>query len=339
MDYQSPVQYMIQNGQFGVSSPMQQTDMYNPYMNQQQFNPYCNNMVPINNTFQPQPQPQQQNGYVFQPVNTGYGCYQEPRYNYYDPYGYQQVPYGYRNPYAGYQGYGNYSPFVNPIMQQKMISDQIALTKLKYKIAASYHGMELNEQALDEALNPQRKISERSADEVAKWQNYRLLQNINNLVNSPVQYETNIDRQARYAREYSQNMHDALDHHSMAEFFSDDLWRLERETWIRNNISRRSGRNLSKTYDSAAYNELLQLHKSSNPYVNQLMNNSRYDNNIDDLELGMNVVYDKERRRQAILNGKVPSFISSEETQKRRNAWTNQLLDQIYSKGGRSPNV
>ena len=134
-------------------------------------------------------------------------------------------------------------------------------------------------------------------------------------------------------------MHDALDNHSMAEFFSDDLWRLERETWIRDNIAKRNGRNLSKTYDSNAYNELLNFHRSNNPYTNQLMNSSRYDNNIDDLELGMNAVYDRERRRQAILNGKIPSFISSEETQKRRNEWTNQLINQIYAKGGKPINV
>lgn len=335
MDYQSPVQYMIQNGQFGVSSPIQQTNMYNPYMNQQQqFNPY-NNIVPMN-AFQPQPP--QQNGYVFQPINNC-GYYQQPKYDYYNPYGAQQVQYGYQNPYAGYQGYGNYSPFINPMVQQKMINDQISITKLKFKIAANYHGMELNEALVDEALNPRPKIDNRSVDEIEKWQNYRLLQNINNLVNSPVQYETTRDREARYAREYSQNMHDALDNHSMAEFFSDDLWRLERETWIRDNIAKRNGRNLSKTYDSNAYNELLNFHRSNNPYTNQLMNSSRYDNNIDDLELGMNAVYDRERRRQAILNGKIPSFISSEETQKRRNEWTNQLINQIYAKGGKPINV
>ena len=75
------------------------------------------------------------------------------------------------------------------------------------------------------------------------------------------------------------------------------------------------------------------MHRSSNPYINELLDNSRYDNNIDDMELGMNIAFDKERRRKQILECKVPSFISSEETQRRRHEFTSQIMQAIYNKG------
>lgn len=335
MDYQ-PIPQMIQNGQFGVNAPIQQTG-YNPYMNQPQFNPYpYNNMVPINAVYQ---QPQQ-NNFVFQPVNNTYNYYQEPRYNYYDPYGSRpQNPYGYQNQYADYQNYGGYSPFTNAIQQQKAFAQQIELQKMKYRMAAAYRGETLDEEELDKIVNPRNEANIPSAEEVADRQHYQFMQYLSSLVNNPVQYETSYDREARYCREYSESMHKELDNHSMAEFFNNDLWRLEREEWIRKNVAKRNGRNLSKTYNSNAYNELLKMHRDSNPYTNQLMNNSLYDNNIDDLELGMSIVFDKERRRKAVFEGKVPTIVSSEETQKRREAWTNQIINQIYNKKGVVPNV
>jgi len=133
----------------------------------------------------------------------------------------------------------------------------------------------------------------------------------------------------------SYNLHQALDNHSLCEFLEDDLWKLQREFWIRDNLKLNGNRDLSTTYNSSDYNELLKLHNSStSSYVSDLLNNSRYDNNLDDIEIGMKMAFDRERRRKAILEGKVPDFISSDETQKRRHEWTQQLMNQIYRKGG-----
>ena len=41
-----------------------------------------------------------------------------------------------------------------------------------------------------------------------------------------------------------------------------------------------------------------------------------------------------QRRRRQILEGKVPQFVSTDEAQRRRNEFTNQIMQQIYSKGG-----
>ena len=68
------------------------------------------------------------------------------------------------------------------------------------------------------------------------------------------------------------------------------------------------------------------MHKSSNPYVNELLDTSRYDNNLDDMEIGLPQILDMQRRRKQVIEGKVPTYISSEETQRRRH--------EIYNKGG-----
>lgn len=337
MYYQSSIPQMIQQGQFGVSSPIQQTG-YNPYTNQQQmYNGYqYNNMVPLNAL----PYNKANNNFVFQPIN-GYNNYYQPqRYDYYNPYGQQQNIYGgyypptqYYNPYTGYQSYGNYSPFISPVQQQKMAAEQVALMKIKYKIAAAWDGKVLDEEELDRRINPQNEVNRLTVEQIAERQETEFINYVSALSRMPMQYENNADREARLMREYSANFHAEFDNHSLAEFLYDDLWKFEREEWIRENIIKSAGRNLSTTYNSNEYNELLNMHRSSSPYINDILNTSRYDNNIDDLEIGMNVVYDKERRRQAILSGKIPSFISSEETQKRRAAWTSQIMDQIYKKG------
>lgn len=342
--YQSPIPQMIQTGQFGAYSPMQQTNGYNPYINQQQIQV-------VNSQYQ---QPQQfNNNFVFQPINTNYTYYQEPRYNYYNPYGAQpynnyynpyggapqyynnyQNPYGYQNSYyTNYQSYGNYSPFISPAQQQKMMNEQVELMKIKHRIAAGFYGKTIDEDELDRIVNPRNEVNMPTQEEIANAQETQFMNYLSALARLPVQYENNADIQAKYARMYSENMHKELDNHSMAEFFDEDLWKLQREEWIRQNISRSASRNLSKTYDSNEYNELLNMHKGSNPYINEILDNSKYDNNIDDLELGMNDVFNRERRRLNVLTGKVPSFISSEETQKRRSAWTSQIMDQIYKKG------
>lgn len=332
---------MIQGGQFGMQSPMQQQAVYNPYGNYQQqpYSPY-NNMVPINTTYQPQQQ------FVYQPVNNGYTYYQEPRYNYYDPYGSwnQQSQYNnYQNPYGNQYGYQNnyrgYQPFVTLSQRQQMLDEAIECMKDKYRMVAGYFGREIDEEALDIALNPNNEANIPSEEEIEIMREHKASSYISYLMMHPSQYETKYDRQARYCRMYSESLHKELDSHSLAQFLSEDLWKLQREDWLRENIDKYGDRNLSNMYDSKAYNELLNMHKDSNSYMSRILNNSTFDNNIDDMEVGLHVLYDKERRKHQILAGKVPTFISDEETQRRRNAWTNKILEQMADIGRRPPDV
>ena len=347
------MQGMIYGGAFGSSGPM----------NLQGFNPYQNNMIPFGNYNQPMIQPQEQyqyynnnlygspqpqnNGLVFQPVGgyqppSPYGNYNQQQGNYYNPYGntFNQSPYGqngyspYGNSYS-YSNYGGYRPFISPVAMQQYQNQQIELFKIKYRMANHYVGNDINEDYLDKLCNPNNPIYQKTEEERMMDEEQKFIQYVSAISSGKIQTPRSyIQRQADMINLMSYNKHQALDKHSLCEFLEEDLWKLQREEWIRENINVHGDRNLSAVYNSSDFNELLKLHNSSSsPYISDLLNNSRYDNNLDDIEVGMNIAFEKEKRRKAILEGKVPEFISSDETQKRRHEWTQQLMNQIYRKG------
>ena len=334
MNYQN-MQGMIYNGAFGSNGPM----------NNQSFNPYQGNIIPFGN-YQPQYynsygiQQPQNNGFVFQPVGgyrSPYDTYvQQQQSNYYNPYGntFNQTPYGYNN-YNSYNNYNRYSPFMSPVAIQQYQSQQVELFKIKYRLANHYVGNEIDEAYLDKLCNPNNPIYHKTEEQRSIDEDHRFMQYVSKVADGTIQVpKSYVQREADMLNAMSYNMHQALDHHSLCQFLEEDLWRLQREEWIRQNIKVNGNRDLSAVYNSTDFNELLKLHNSSsNPYVSDLLNNSRYDNNLDDLEIGMNMAFERERRRKAILEGKVPDFISSDETQKRRHEWTQSLMNQIYRKG------
>ena len=346
------MQSMIYDGAFGSSGPMIS----------QGFNPYQNNIIPFGNYNTQMIQPQQyqyynnpygnqpqNNGLIFQPVGgyqpSQYGAYvQQQQSNYYNPYGntFNQIPYGinqssyspYGNSYS-YSNYSGYSPFISPMAMQQYQNQQVELFKIKYRLANHYVGRDVDEEYLDKLCNPNNPIHQKTEEQKSIDEDHRFMQYVSAVANGFIQVpKSQAQREADILNLMSYNMHQALDHHSLCQFLEEDLWRLQREEWIRQNIKINGDRDLSAVYNSNDFNELLKLHNSStNPYVSDLLNDSRYDNNLDDIEIGMNMAFDRERRRKAILEGKVPTFISSDETQKRRHEWTQQLMNQIYRKG------
>ena len=75
------------------------------------------------------------------------------------------------------------------------------------------------------------------------------------------------------------------------------------------------------------------MEKQSHAYINDLLNTSKYDNNLDDSEIGLpSVLIEAERRRKQMLEGPVPQFISSSETQKQRHEFFNQLTNLVNAK-------
>lgn len=330
------IQGMIYNGAFGTSGPM----------NPQGFNPYQNNIIPFGNYNQPINQPQN-NGLIFQPVGgyqqpSPYGAYVQQQNNYYNPYGntFNQSQYGqsgyssYGNSYS-YSNYGGYTPYISPVAMQQYQNQQVELFKIKYRMANHYVGNEIDEEYLDKLCNPNNPIHQKTEEQKTIDENHKFMMYVSAVASGREQVpRPQVYRQADILNQMSYNKHQALDHHSLCQFLEEDLWKLQREEWIRQNIKINGNRDLSAVYNSNDFNELLRLHNSStNPYISDLLNNSRYDNNLDDIEVGMNIAFEKERRRKAILEGKVPEFISSDETQKRRHEWTQAILGQVYRKG------
>ncbi len=348
----------IQNGGFGSTAPMQQTAGFNPYSGGM-MSPPMGNIVPFGYVNYGIPNVQQQTGGpIFQPIPQQY--FQQPQYqspfggDYNNPYAttfaayrqQQQMMYPQQQYYGGYgypsgamMGYygSGYNPnmYISPMYRQQQIQQQKSVTMLKYEIAAAVTGKQLNTQKLEEALetkyNPTsvyEKMSEEERRNLADWNS--IIQ-MSQIANNPY-IETLGQNVARMMREQSANYHRELDHHSLFQFLEEDLWKLQREFWIAENINRNQNRNLSGTYDSKEYNELLNLHNSSNPYINQLLNDSRYDNNQYDEELGMNIAFNAEKRRLEFKRNPLPDYISSEETQRRRHLWTEAILNGIYNK-------
>ena len=345
-NYNSPiVQNMINSGQFGTQTPLQ-LSAYNPY--EQYGNPYAqqyNNIIPIGqigyNQIYNQPQMPETNNYIFAPTQPqqGYagnpyqhpyfnngGAYAKPQYDYYDPYGYK----GYNNPYGGYQNY--YGGYYSPQLYQRQQKQQQELLKTKYRIAGKCFGKEYSDAELEAIVNPVVRVQQISQEQREILDEARKMSYYESLLHQPP-VETMDMRTAACIHDMKKNYHDEFDNHTLREFLDEDLWKLNREFWLRENVKYR-GRDLSNTYSSNDYNELLNMHKSSNPYVNELLDTSRYDNNLDDMEIGLPEILDMQKRRKQVLEGRVPTYISSEETQKRRHEFTNQILNQIYNKGG-----
>ena len=341
---------LIQNGYFGNNQPM---GGYNPYQQPMMSNfmpppqPMQSNIIPIgsynyNSTaFNPYGNNQQQQ-YTFQPVNGGYDPMAQYRAqqqgSYYSPYPqYQQQ---YINPYQqySYQNYNGYSPFMSMQAMQQAVNNQITVSKIKCRVQLAALGKEINEDKIDEWCNPNNKVYQVSDEQRQNDAVWKEMVRLHQFCNSPVQYDSPIKQMANFMQLQIKNYHEAFDSHSMCEFFEEDYPRLQREFWIAENIKRNGNRDLSTTYNSREYNELLNMHRSSNPYINELMDNSRYDNNIDDSEIGLAEVFDREMRRRNVLEGKLPTFVSSPEVQEQRRLFTEKLMDQIYrknaSKGG-----
>lgn len=351
----------IQNGGFGSTAPMQPNAGFNPYSNGMMPPMYTGNIVPfgLNNYNQSQPygQQPQQSGPVFQPIPQQYfqqqyqspfgGDYNNPYANTFGAYRQQQYCGGYGLPSGVYGGYGMYNPnmYVSPMYRQQQIQSQKEMMKLKYRIAAGFKGLDIDESVLDkrleQQLNPTYQYENMPEEERRSLSDWNELVQMSRMANNPFM-ETRGQNVARMLREQSANYHKELDHHSLCQFLEEDLWKLQREQWIEMYIQKSQGRNLSGTYDSKEYNELLNFHKSSNPYISQLLDDSRYDNNLYDEEVGMTAAFNAEKRRMEFTRAPLPSYISSEETQRRRHQWTEAILSGIYNKsssGGGDGNV
>lgn len=314
----------IQNGYFGNTQPM------NPY----------DNIIPIGNmnyNYQPVYQPIQQ--YNYQPVYQPVQQYNQPQYDYNNPFGpsiQQQQQYGYYNQPMYNNGYGypnQFNPYFSMQQRENYLKQQIELKKAKFKILCAMSGREYNDEEFDKLVNPNNPANIKSEKEQKIDREWDDVQRI-------VYYSQNQDSVYSHDRiesmklaSYIDNYHKAFDSHSLCEFMEEDYPRMMREFWISENIKTNANRDLSRVYSSKDYNELLNMHNSSNnPYVSTLLNQSAYDSNVDDLEIGLAQLFDAERRKRNVLEGKLPTYISSEEVQQQRRLFTQELMSQIYQK-------
>ena len=343
------IQEMIQSGAFGTNQP---STGYNPYaqmsqpMMQQQPMGY-GNMIPVgsynynSSTFQQQ-QPQQNNGYVFSPAVPNFTNPYAPRQDYYNPYPQYNNQQSAIQQYS-YQNYGGYIPFVNsPFMsmqkRQELMQAQVDVNKLRCKIAMGITGSEYNDDKIDAMFNPNNQANVKTPEQIDADREWAYMNRVLYFVQNPSPVDYPERHLANFMQLELKNYHEAFDNRSMCEFFEEDAPKLWREFWIAENIKKNANRDLSSVYSSSDYNDLLRMHNSSNPYINQLLDNARYDNNIGDMELGLAEIFNQEKRRRNVLQDKLPTYISSPEVQEQRRKFTSLLLDQLYHKEARKAN-
>ena len=332
---------MINNGGFGVSGPIQ--NYYSTNMVPFGSEGYCNqqlgygvNMPQQQYVFAPVQQYQQQNMYYNS--YTPQQQYQQSAFggDYYNPYGQQMPTQQYQQQQYYYGGSYSYpGGYVTPMQQMQRTNKLKEIDKVKYRIVAGFKGKKIDEAKLDQELevkyNPNVNIVRKSDEEIQNDSDWNL---VCNLYHRSVtgNYAIPMREKSVMINLMMKDIQDKLGNHSMFEFFQKDLPMIKYDKWIGDNINLRGNRDLRSAYNSDEYNQLLSLHSNNNnPFISSLLDDSKYDNVYED-EMGMKVSIDKETNRLKILRDKLPTFVSSEETQKRRREWTNAILAQIYNK-------
>ena len=304
----------IQNGGFGYNGPMGSP----------------NNAIPIGSIGYNYPYQQQP---IYQPV-----MYNQPMYDYNNPFGppiqQPQQPNNYYNYMPQYYGGYDYNnpAYFSMAYRQQVIEEQARLHKQKFKLICAANGKEYSDDLYNNIFNPKPPTQEMSQKQIEIEMHQRDVQMLSYWCNNQDKIYNPDLAHANAINEYMRNFYDNLNSHSLCEFIENDYPRLRRELWICENVKMDNSRDLSGVYSSQDYNDILSMHRSSNPYINNILSQSKYDNNIDDVEIGLAAVYDEERRRRNALTPKIPEYISSPEVQEQRRLFTQTLMDQIYEK-------
>ena len=290
-------------------------------------------------------QQQPVNGYY---QNTGYQT-MAPREDYYNPYpqysGGNMVPLQQQQPYGpfwylnqppqqnyGY-GYNNgYMPLRSYQEQNVYQQNYIELQKLKYKICCSVTGTEYSEEVAEMLFNPYYEQQNQQKDPVQLerdriWEDTKRIVRYANDPNNV--YYSQEQLEGMFMQEQMRNYHEALDSHNLCEFLEEDLPRLNREIWISKYIDKNASRNLSKTYNSQAYNQLLMSHATSNPYIMKIIKEGHYDNITE--EMGVIELLKNKGSPGKGLDG-LPAFMHSPEIEKHRKMFTESILEQFREK-------
>ena len=330
---QQTQQNIMQQSPF--ATPVQQQQPYNPYNNpnynyifsraQTPFNPY-NVSMPNNYIFAPA-MPYPQNPY-----------YQQPKVDYYNPFPeynnrQQLLYYGYNNSYNPY-----YRPFMSVQMREQIMQQHTAMGKLRYKIACAGAGVEYKEATADEIFNPMNKINQMTDDDRVEANHWNFIMKVQYYLNNPNQFCVSEPQlTSLYIQTYFKNYHDMFDNHSLCEFFEEDYPRLMREFWIEENV-KRTGRDLNSTYSSDSYKELLNLHRSTNPYINHLLNDfnhDKYDNNSGDQDVGVLEMLQYGARKDYQSSHpimKPDGIIQNPEIKKMKSQFIDTIMEQMNSK-------
>ena len=262
----------------------------------------------------------------------------------FQPYGYQQYQYGY----GGGLRYSPYAPMMSLQMREQLKKQEIMKAKIKLRYISTFMNLGWTEEQIDEWANPDNPKNQKTPEQEKKdkeWAEWCMFH----------YYETHPPAQLSPQQMLGQQIqnqinviHRELDSHSLCEFLEEDLPRLLREIWIDENIKKNATRQLNGTYDSQAYNELLNMHISSNPYLMRLLKAAEENNDNTgtislsskaDQELGemMDMMAEARDRADKWLKNRpslVNPILTSPEIVKQRHDFFEDLIAQMKEKHG-----
>lgn len=247
------------------------------------------------------------------------------------------MPYGgmyinpYQNPYMGV------NPYAQMQARQNAMDEQVKVQKMKAQMICKVKGIEYDDEYYDKMFNPNNPANRPSEKEIQQQKEWDWMVRASAQFHSGIFVDCPEYARARNIQQYMRNYHTMFDNHSMFEFLNNDLWKLELEDWMKENLDLGGDRDLSGMYNSEEYNRLIEMHCQQNPEIKQLFDILRYDErtkhmSAGDIASGLGGLYDRTQRIKNILNGKLPQFISDDEAQKRRRLFTETVLQQAASR-------
>ena len=276
----------------------------------------------------------------------------------YQPYGYQYPQYQYGYGYNGGTRYSRYAPLMTMQQREQLKKQEIAKAKIKLRLISTYMKLGWTEEQIDEMVNPENPKNQKTPEQEAKDKEWNEWCMFHYYETHPIQQISPQQMLGQQIQNRINIIHKELDDHSLCEFLEEDLPRLLREIWIDENIKKNATRQLNGTYDSEAYNELLNMHISSNPYLMKLLRNSDQDENLPapkvptsnnsentegktEIELGLERIMkmvtemrDEAEDWLAHRPSLVNPLLTTPEIMKQREGFFKELLSQMDEKNG-----
>lgn len=291
------IQDTILNGGFGYNSPQP------------------NNILPIGG------------GYSTNNYQPSY--YQQPKYDYYNPYG---APIQQNNIYNGYNNQ-YYQPNMYNSYQQNYYNQMndyamgiYEMNKIRAKMAS---GQNFDEAKFDERFKP-KPYSPRqyTKEELAIIEYEKKAPMYIGVIEKP--YTNDSIFLNAYIASYQKPYED----HDAYTYICKDVPRMLEQEWIMKN-TKEIGRDFSKFYDSNKYSQLLRFHRDNSELLMDLAQKKL--TNSEDYEMGLATVNrlleeQKQAYKNGILKNPLSDLTKNPELMKKRNDFINACLQRVQEK-------
>ena len=231
-----------------------------------------------------------------------------------------------------------------PLNKNYAIDNITDILTLKGNIISGYHGETIDRNKIYDKIHelfyPQTTMIDpyegMSAEQRKNEEDWQKCLQATNSYNQP---ET-ISLKTAAVRAEINRQRQGLEGHSLYQFLNDDLWKLERDEWERNNLLRFEDRMLNKTYNSNHYLEMLKAHRMNLIMQGYIEADPEYDyGSVYSEDDHPKFVVDPVTGRKSIKFPSVPKYLHSEEIEKRRHEWTDMVINGKYKEAAQAMGI